>query len=119
MLREIVFLLSLCLAAPTAVSGATIYRWVDAQGRAHFGDQPAPGAAQIPDRAMPASGTQAPSASADCEVARQRLQQYRDAESIIEEDALGQRRTLDAVQHAQLLERTQARVRDTCGADSQ
>ena len=113
MLREIVFLLSLCLAAPTAVSGATIYRWVDAQGRAHFG------AGQIPDRAMPASGTQAPSASADCEVARQRLQQYRDAESIIEEDALGQRRTLDAVQHAQLLERTQARVRDTCAADSQ
>lgn len=119
MLREIVFLLSLCLAAPAAARGAAIYRWVDAQGGVHYGDQPAPGAAEIPDRAMPASDTQAPPASADCEAARQRLQQYRDAESIIEENALGQRRTLDAAQQAQLLERTQAQVGETCGDGGQ
>jgi len=61
----------LCFASPIDVRADTMYRWKDAQGRTHFGSQPAPGALDVqeikPKGDSPAinivSGVEEPAAS--------------------------------------------------------
>lgn len=42
-----ILFLFLCFSAFTAVSGETLYKWVDSQGNVHYSDKPIPGATKI------------------------------------------------------------------------
>ncbi len=68
--RYLVLLCILCLSAP---AGAEIYRWTDAQGRVHFGEQPAPGA--TPVQVKP----QVVERDAETRAREERLERFRDA----------------------------------------
>lgn len=58
------------LAAATATAGATeIYRWVDADGQAHYSDQWQPGAERIQVKESPAHGPPQPAATPAGQVA--------------------------------------------------
>lgn len=53
-------ILALSLMAAFAAEAGTVYRWTDAQGRVHFGDEPPPGSnrgerVSLPDSAAPRS----------------------------------------------------------------
>lgn len=98
---------------------ATIYRWVDERGRVHYGDQRAAGASSV--EITPGSGVVRPTGEAravssqECERRKSQLEAYRDAASVIETDALGQRREYDPAQRAQLLQLGEQQVRSACG----
>ena len=125
-LLGIVLVLLLC--AP-GLQAQSVYRWVDAQGRVHYGDpsaaprgaQAVPGArafggaslAAIPGTTAGADAGVAGEADA-CEEARARLISYQSAGDIVETDALGVERRLDDGRREQLLARTELEVDRAC-----
>ena len=124
-------LMLLCVLPLSAVSAdAAIYRWVDAQGRVHYGDATtAPRSAE----AVPRRGADAPAGAASavdptelpvaelppteqsCEQAQAQYDAYRGADQIVETDSLGVERTMDGAQREQLLARAEMRVSRACG----
>lgn len=107
-----------------------VYRWVDAQGKVHYSDQPR-GNAQ-PVEVKPGSGPGNPAAAApapsdtqsavqkavDCEKQRSQLETYRQAERIVEKDALGTEREYTAEQKERLVKLTEESFRAACGSSS-
>jgi hypothetical protein len=81
-LRVSGFLLALLVAGTS--QGAGVYRWVDAQGRTHFGDRPPP-EAQAEQLALPRPGTSPAAPPADdagrAEARRKLLEYYDDKRS--------------------------------------
>lgn len=122
----------LCVLPLSAVSAdAAIYRWVDAQGRVHYGDATtAPRSAEavpqrygtdVPSRAASAVDptelpvTELPPTEQSCEQAQAQYDTYRGADQIVETDSLGVERTMDGAQREQLLARAEMRVSRACG----
>ncbi|MGD2081980.1 MAG: DUF4124 domain-containing protein [Chromatiales bacterium] len=91
-LRVAGFLLSAVVCSSTL--GAGVYRWVDEQGRTHFGDRPPVSAeAQAVDLPRPAPPSAGPSAQAqDREKARRKLLEYYDDKRAEEKAAAEQAR---------------------------
>ena len=98
-----------------------VYRWVDEQGKVHYGDRPAAGAEQMklrrPGQAVPTTPTDE-NPSEQCLHARQQLREYQGAERIVERDALGNEREYSAEQQAQLIARTEEKIRELCEASA-
>lgn len=119
-------LLWLALAVPMlALAETSVYRWVDAQGRVHFGDPAsAPSAAErvnpppvtttaaVPKDATPEAERQAD--GGECARARTRLTTYLAAERVIETDALGQQREYSGDQREQLIARAELEANQAC-----
>lgn len=117
-------LATLCLVSPAGAQ--SVYKWVDAQGRVHFGDPAS--APRDADRVVLRSGGTAPAPTAGepaddlsaapdaCRAARDRLDSYLNAGEIIETDSLGVERTLDDDRRAQLLARSELDVERACTA---
>lgn len=111
--------LSLLASRPVLGTGK-VYRWVDAQGRVHYGDQPANNAQEVPLRESGTVRASEPPPAPDqtsaevCERLRERLETYRSAERIIETDSLGVDREFTAEQREQLIARTEQQVGETC-----
>lgn len=114
-------------AGPLTVNASTIYRWVDAQGRVHFGDpasaprhaQPVPvipGASIGQAPGQPVSGPRPVpmAASLACEQARAQYATYLSAADIIETDSLGVERTLDDAAREQLIAGAEMGVARAC-----
>lgn len=106
---------------PAGYASGKLYRWVDAQGQAHFSDQPH-GDAQPFDPHLPTvGGDKQPAADAvtvDAKACSQRqaeLARYRKASSITETDSLGKIHTYTADERQQLIDRTKAAVTSACG----
>jgi hypothetical protein len=128
--RTLVLTLVLAVIAMPALAG-NVYRWVDKDGKVHFGDRPPPGAQHVQLRRSGASvpapaggedaqepGEEAAAArAAACEREREKLRNYRGADRIVQTDALGQESELDEEQRQQLLELTERRMREHCDDD--
>lgn len=118
----------LLIAAATAQAEGKVYRWTDAQGRVHYGDQPAgnaqPVAPKVPTLEAPASGEASPARKTagalplgTCEEKKAQLASYRRAAKITETSALGETREYSAEQKQQLIERTEAAVKEACATE--
>lgn len=124
-------LLLVCLLVAGPASAGKVYRWVDAQGRVHYGDRPAPGARDLQqlDTPRPAAGAAAVSeieatpealeseaiARAEaCAGKREQLKNFETATVLIEKDNLGREREYTAAERARLLERARAEVQNLC-----
>lgn len=114
-----VALLASGLCSAALAQEPSIYRWVDADGHVHFGDRPPSVEAEKMKQAAatrpPAEADESRAAdAAACEAAQARLASYRNADSIVEEDSLGQRRTFDDAQRQQLIARSEQRRDEAC-----
>lgn len=127
-MRILLTLLSCLLLTPHAHADTAVYRWVDANGRVHYGDPAsAPQGAQA---IRPLGGANQQQASnpitsafdesdpavdeAACHRARTQLSTYQSAERIIESDALGQQREYSGEQREQLIARAEMAARTAC-----
>lgn len=118
----------LCVSA--AASAADIYKWTDAQGRVHYGNQPQTDTASKVEVNAPASQVERQQERnqelatnektkkqfEDCKRSKEQLLTYQNAASIVQKDALGGEKELDATQRAKLVQVTQQRIKDSCGA---
>ena len=107
--------LMLCLA--NTAEAQKMYRWVDEQGRVHYGDRPPPGKRQELRKARdPSAGQDAAGAevSEACRELEQRLASYRSATELVEQDALGNKRSYTPEQRAQLIARTEEAREQAC-----
>ena len=116
-MRTLFAILAACaLCAATAWADAPIYKWVDAQGKVHYGPQPQSDAAQQlstvnKGQGVPAGGTAAPAAtaapsdsssltqagpndSAACKAAKDTLAKYLGADYLYTLDAGGQKQKM-------------------------
>lgn len=115
----------------TASAASTIYRWVDAQGRVHYGDAtsapqnakavPRPFGADVPEQGLTASApTELPVADlqprgvANCDQAQAQYDAYLNAAEIVETDSLGVERAITGAQREQLLARAELDVSRAC-----
>lgn len=119
-LRPLLAALLLAALVPGVAADGRIYRWVDAQGRVHYGDQPARGASEVRVPRVDASGSPAPAApaisQADCDRTRAELDNYRQAKDIVERDALGKERRYTPEERQQLIAITEGKLAAACGA---
>lgn len=124
-MRAILFALLLTVSGLTAA--APLYRWVDAHGQVHYGDQPPDGAQRVRQRLHDGSApAPAPASSAApaadgggaCRRAKAELQRYRSATSITATDPLGKSQVYTAAQRDKLIAVTQTRVDQACGHDA-
>lgn len=115
-----VMALGLALAMAPAMA-AQVYKWVDAGGRIHYGDQPQPGWKRVDVNAPPASP--APGAASvqygpvdkvACEQKRKDLESYQQAARLVERDALGREKEYSPEDRKKLIELTQKQADDTC-----
>ena len=110
----------------TSAASAEIYRWVDENGRVHYGDQPPdqsaealdvrPGSGPSPgERAARRQAEQAEQARAlQCGRAQAQLQDYEQAVRLVERDADGNERELSAAERERLMQRAAADVATFC-----
>lgn len=110
-LRPLLAALLLAALVPGVAADGRIYRWVDAQGRVHYGDQPARGASEVRVPRVDASGS-----PADCDRTRAELDNYRQAKDIVERDALGKERRYTPEERQQLIAITEGKLAAACGA---
>lgn len=123
--RWMVFTLLLC--ATTLAPAADIYKWKDAQGRVHYGNNPADGAEKIDvnapasqiqlqkdrEKALSADEKQAKRLE-DCKRSKEQLLTYQNAVNIIQKDSLGGEKELNDKERAKLVEITQQKIKDVC-----
>lgn len=116
----------------TAVMAADIYKWTDAQGRVHYGNQPPPqddDAKKIEVNAPPsltqkqqerdkelATSEKTKKQFEECKRSKEQLTTYQSAASIVQKDPLGGEKELNAEQRAKLIQITQQRIKESCAA---
>lgn len=122
-------LVVLPLSLPLSTAAQSVYRWVDAQGRVHYGDlasAPA-GAKPLPQR-MPATVASTPAPAPPppaaetpeaCAQLRERLATYESAERIVETDSLGEQRELSAESRERLIALTELEAQRLCDGESE
>ena len=108
---------------------AAVYKWKDADGRVHYGDQPtASGAEKLNAGAVngaaaddvdnPADQTVQKKAE-ECSRKRDQLANYKKASKIVETDSLGNQKEFTDDERKKLLERTQKQMTDSCGESAE
>jgi hypothetical protein len=137
-----VFVVALCGAF--AASGAEVYRWVDDQGKVHYGERPPP---DVKDASRvkvqpPATGAEGPATAAAgqenvppaaqvpaddvaneaaalrrqrCESARELLKKYEEARFMLTKDADGQQRRATLEEEAAERLRVRREIDQNCG----
>ncbi|MDM4772691.1 DUF4124 domain-containing protein [Solimonas sp. SE-A11] len=117
-----VMALGLALAVAPAMA-AEVYKWVDPNGRVHYGDQPQPGWKRVGVNAPPASSpgsAPAPAAvpgevdKAACDKKKQELESYQKAARVVERDALGREKEYSAEDRQKLIALAQKETDDVC-----
>lgn len=123
-LRSVVIALLLAAALPAVAAGKT-YRWVDAQGKVHYGDQPPPRATEVdltrPGLSVGAADVAPPKAGSlgveECGRRREQLASYRAASTITETDGLGNQHEYSEADRQKLIARSEQAIRDGCVSD--
>lgn len=123
-MRTIVIALAALLVSAAASAGE-VYRWVDKDGRVHYGDKPKTATAepvtrqpgQVPGSPVdPEAEKQAGARAAACAAKQRQLESYQKAAVINETDSLGQTRELSASEKERLIAITQSQVAEACAA---
>ncbi|MGH8541146.1 MAG: DUF4124 domain-containing protein [Stenotrophobium sp.] len=112
------------LALTGLAFAGSVYKWTDAQGHVHYGDNPAKLSAQKLDidaangEKPPATKTDTAAQKAkhveDCSRKRDQLATYKSAGRIIEKDNLGKEHEYTADERKQLIEQTQKQIDTDC-----
>jgi hypothetical protein len=119
--------MGLCMAMSVLTAQAAVYKWKDANGRVHYGDQPTAGAEKVSGGAVNDADADAAESAVDqskqkraedCARKREQLANYKRASKIIETDSLGAQKEFSDDERKKLLERTQKQVADSCGEAS-
>lgn len=121
--RQLACILLLALVAGGADAGK-VYRWVDAQGKVHYGDRPdgakaavevRPGVTTTVPDATPGSdaGAEAKRAAL-CTQKREQLGTYKNASRIVEKDSLGNEKEFTAEEQLKLIEKTERDIEALC-----
>jgi hypothetical protein len=113
----VTILLAGCCAA---VSAGEVYKWVDKDGKVHYGDRPKHQAEQVIG-APPANDVEDPETvkaaeakAAECNRKKAQLENYRKASSIKETDSLGRIREYSEEERQKLLNLTERQVTEAC-----
>jgi hypothetical protein len=123
-LRRLGFVL--LLAAAAAGADGKTYRWVDAQGNVHYGDQPPANATVVAPKPTDSAAPSPPPASTaaasglgpeECDRRQKQLDSYKAASSITETDGLGNKREYSEDERNKLIARTEQAIRDGCPAN--
>ena len=120
-------LAAMVVANVSAAGDAKTYRWVDAKGRVHYSDVPAPDAERVQIR--PGNGVvgvpkeEASTASRaqsqqNCDRQKEQLATYQAATTITETDGLGNQKTYSAAEREQLLARLRDQTALACAGES-
>lgn len=123
-LRGLLLLVLLGCSAATLAAGTKVYRWVDANGNVHYGDQPPPAQAQELKQSAPtaisAPPAAAPSAAegVDCTQLGSELERWNASPRLMQTDVLGQQRELSAEERGALIAQAQQRYASACPAAS-
>jgi len=119
-------MLLLIVGAANAFADGKLYRWVDANGGVHYGDQPVGSAQEVePKSVQSAKSTDTTAAQAplapggasaeECQRKRDQLGSYRTAGKVSETDGLGNTRDYTPEEKQKLIEITEKSVHDLCG----
>ena len=135
-MRTLFAILAACALCTAAWADAPIYKWVDAQGKVHYGPQPQGDAAQQlsavnKGQGVPAGGTAAPAAtaapsdsssltqagpndSAACKAAKDTLAKYLAADYLYTLDAKGQKQKMPKEDQDKTIADAKAKVAQAC-----
>lgn len=103
--------------AAVAAQAGEVYKWVDKDGKVHYGDRPKHEAQQVEIRGASEDGTetaQAPANEAECQRKRAQLETYKKASAIRETDNLGRVREYTGAEREQLLALTEKQANEAC-----
>lgn len=118
-----VLLIAVLLASTAVASAGEVYKWVDQDGKVHYGDRPKTQPAEAvttkpghrPDEPLdPDAEKAAASRNAACAAKRKQLESYQAATVIKQTDALGQTREFGEAERQKLLALTTAEVEKAC-----
>lgn len=119
-------LVMLPLTWPLSTAAQSVYRWVDAQGRVHYGDPASapPGAKRLSPRTMSTVATTPaplplPKQAEACVQARERLTRYESAERIVETDSLGEQREFNPEARERLIALTELEAQRLCNGETE
>lgn len=124
LMRLSVMAVGMCMAMSTLTAHADVYKWKDANGRVHYGDQPASGAEKVnagpanaaaADAADNAADQSAQKRAEECSRMREQLANYKTASKIVETDSLGNQKEFSDDERKKLLDRTQKQIAGNCG----
>lgn len=124
LMRLSVMALGMCMAMSTLTAHADVYKWKDANGRVHYGDQPASGAEKVNAGSVNAAPADASDNATDqsaqkrveeCSRMREQLANYKTASKIVETDSLGNQKEFSDDERKKLLDRTQKQIAASCG----
>lgn len=120
--RLSVMVVGLCIAMSAQ---AAVYKWKDANGRVHYGDQPVSGAVEVNGGAVTGAASDVPANADDqqakqkkadeCARKRDQLATYKKASKVVETDSLGNQKEFNEDERKKLVERTQQQVVENCG----
>jgi hypothetical protein len=122
-MRLSVVVMGLCVAMSVSLAHADVYKWKDADGRVHYGDQPKGdaeklGGATVNGEAAPAdtkdADDQQKKRAEECSRKRDQLTTYQKASKIVEKDALGNEKVYSDDERKKLVDQTQKQVTDGC-----
>lgn len=123
-MRLSVVMMGLCLFASATMADAGVYKWKDANGRVHYGDQPKSGAQRVdgaptnteaaPEEESSDPAKQKTSKADECARKRDQLMTYQKATRIVETDSLGNQKEFSDEERQKLIERTQKQIAEGC-----
>lgn len=103
-----------------AANAGEVYKWVDKDGKVHYGDRPKHAAEQIiaapvaGETADPEAAKAADARTAECGRKKAQLENYRKASSIKETDSLGRTREYSDEERQKLLALTEKEASEAC-----
>lgn len=119
-MRPIITLL-IALFCAGAAQAAEVYKWVDKDGKVHYGDRPKHDAQQIMADPADSSAATDPEAAktaeakaAECSRKKAQLETYRKASSIKETDSLGRTREYSEEERQKLLALSEQQATEAC-----
>ena len=118
-------LILFALLATAGASATEVYRWVDKDGRVHYGDQPKQGGEAVDVRTGSGSGVPSESEQArlnrdaECQKKKAQLDSYKKASSIKETDSLGRTKEYNEQERAQFLAQAEKSANEACAPPPQ
>ena len=123
LMRLAVMAMGVCMSMSVLTAQAAVYKWKDAQGRVHYGDQATAGAEKVDAGVVNGAAAEEVDNAADqskqkhveeCGRQRDQLANYKKASKIVETDSLGNQKEFNDDERQKLIEKTQKQITDGC-----